>query len=283
MAERITLWVPSKDRGLQLEALLSSIEKNAPNLFTLHVQFTHSNEAYKAGYDKLIDEYAQRYSFPQIWVQEQNLVEDLKSAVKGAKTSLFGICCDDCLYYRRQNTTVEDIEDVLDGRTVCFSARLGLNTIVQNYQTGELCVIPPHIEKVYLNGCTFLRWKYTQMGYHNNWGYPYGQDGHIFRTDFLLNLLQTTEFSSLRELESKLCLGRHKYHRLPYMASFEFSSVFSNPINSSQPGLYFDQEAHISLEELNQRFLEGERIDIGKMDLTEVRGCHSPRKLEFSI
>lgn len=281
MGSRISLWIPSKNRACQLECLLSSIAKNAPNLFNVHIQYTASSQEFWDGYLYLQEKYSPQYPFPQIWTPEQNLVEDFVTAVKRAKSTVFGLSMDDCIWYRSQNTTSDDIEDLLDGQTICFSARLGLNTVIQTQDNGELTVLPNKFDTIAINGCRFLKWNYINLNYRQNFGYPFGQDFHFYRTDLFMNIIDETPFSSLRELESKLCLDRHKYHHIPLMSSFEYSSAFSNPINGVQYGAVGLGEYTVSPEELNRKFLQGHRIDLNKLDFSDVRSCHRTTKLEF--
>ena len=114
----------SKDRACQLNLLLSSLEKNAKNIFETKVIYTSSNLEFEEGYEKLINQY------PEVkWIKESsNFKEDVLSSIQNTESDYTCFFTDDDIVYRTLNE--DDLTSKLkeDKDAFCFSTRLGLNT-----------------------------------------------------------------------------------------------------------------------------------------------------------
>ena len=136
----------------------------------------------------------------------------------------------------------------------CFSLRLGLNTTVQDpHNRASLAELPA----IRLDEDVFL-WDHTTVGL--NFGYPLSLDCHIFRTDFIFDLIKQIEFSSPNFLEGNL--QKFSKECPPVCAAANSSSVFGAPINrvqndfTNRAGLEFGMDP----KALNKEFLKGKTL-----------------------
>src|SRR5690606_507729 len=108
------------------------------------------------------------------FICEGDLREDLLELLSDEKYDLSAMITDDCLFYRSNGISYKDIEELLN-RSVCYSFRLGKNTVVQNYVTGQLTPLPKFHE---YKG--HLYWDFRNMHPLMNFGYFYTQDGGVY-------------------------------------------------------------------------------------------------------
>ena len=67
----ITAIIFSKDRAVQLDFQLTSLNRHSGGIFDIYVLYEYSNPDFKNGYEKLISKY------PSLnWVQEKNFQEN---------------------------------------------------------------------------------------------------------------------------------------------------------------------------------------------------------------
>jgi len=157
-----------------------------------------------------------------------------------------------------------------------FSNRLGHNTYVQNPHNRNEQVIWPQTAMI---DQSFTYWDWTRVPGHTNFGYPMSVDGNVFRIKQLLPLVQELEFTQPNEFEGRLVGLAHKLPKS--MACCETSCVVGLPVNRVQDVCQnrAGEEHGISASELNQRFLDGERIKLDKMDFSNVVGAHQEIEL----
>lgn len=245
----------SKNRAMQLDALLKTIKKYAP-FFTVHVLYTYENEEYYRAYEILKAEYTE-VSFHKETIIKHN-VQELLSIT----SEYMAFLCDDDLYFSMQEP-VELPSDVL-----CYSPRLGLNT--------TYCYIYDK-EQVYTGNRRGdqLLWEYSEAQY--DFSYPFSVDGHIFRTADMRELISSIEFTNPHHLENNLAQQVH--FRKKIQASLH-SSLVGVPHNKVHQVFDF-RSAGGSAAKLNQLFLEGHRIDPFSMDYTNVYSVH--QELPYKI
>jgi len=135
MSSKMLTIVFSKDRAAQLDLFLWSFLQNF-HVGGLCIIYTYSNEEFKKGYELLYHKYI-AFSTISWQLQKYSVKEELYTALL-RNNDIINLCTDDCVYFRKPFLKIEDIDKILDERTLCFSPRLGLNTIVQDYKTGQL-------------------------------------------------------------------------------------------------------------------------------------------------
>ncbi len=187
------------------------------------------------------------------------------------------------MFYRPVSNSVKDIlsHSYSGFGSFCFSFRLGLNTIVQDYRDQRKQ--PPLRTYGYSmpNG-SFIKWSWRTVNPFLNYGYPISMDGHMYRKSDLIRMTSLIKMDSLRDWESQLCTKVHKEGQWnSYMSSFDESCVVNIPVNCVQDSKLHIGKQELSNGELNDRFLKGHRLSLDKMDFSDVRGCHQEIDLEW--
>ena len=125
----------------------------------------------------------------------------------------------------------------------------------------------------------YIVWDWTRLQPHTNFAYPFSVDGHIYKTEQVLQML-TYDFDTPNGLEGS---GKFDVDLPPFMACFDQSVVVNSPVNivgssANSAGKKYGME----LEELNDLFLSGHAIDLDSMDFSDVRGCHQEIQYQFN-
>lgn len=238
---------------MQLDAFLASVSLHARELFSsLTVLYGPTSDSFEEAYTTLESDY------PDVrWVREASFRNDLLGLIGDADLTVFHT--DDDLYFR--NCAPFDVRD----DEVCFSLRLGLNTSYSYTLDVEQRLL----------GATAVgdrvAWDWRSQG-PGELSYPLAVNGHVFRTPEVREWLGLTQFTNPNLLESAL-QNRNPDIR-PRMASFRHSVVVSIPANLVNETNVNRHGNFASVEELNNRFLSGEKIDFRAMDFSTVRACH---------
>jgi hypothetical protein len=123
------------------------------------------------------------------------------------------------------------------------------------------------------------RWR----GAQGDFGYPMSLDGHIFRASDILPLIESRNFSTPNSLEEMLMTQARQIGR-PLMASYPHSCLVGVPVNRVQSAVpNRNGETHpYTVQDLNERYLRGERIDLHALDFSDIRGAHQELPLVLS-
>lgn len=251
----------SRDRPMQLDLLLTSLEQNAPGIFDVTVISHTRQEVFQEGYAIC----AQEHSEVRFMV-EDGLTYQVRSLALGPELVTF--FTDDDVLYRPLASIPDLYED-----WICFSLRLGDNT---TYCYPLDCEQPRP-------AASFdhpVIWAWEQ--YEGDFGYPMSLDGHVFRGQDLLPILHTRHFSNPNWLEEILTRDAKTIGR-PLMACFHESRLVGLPlnrVNETTPNRNGDTHPY-SVQELNDRYLSGERIDLTALDFSDIRGAHQEIPLVF--
>lgn len=268
------LLIFSKDRPPQLNLLLDSIETNCKQLFPkIKVLYKASDSKFKKGYNKCIS------LFDNIeFVEEKNFYKDTLDLLNTEeKLSIF--MTDDDIVYRQTSILEEDIEDLFYNHGVAsFSMRLGSNTYIQNYHTGEYTIFPESYN-LYKH---FILWNWIEVPLHMNFGYICSVDGHWFMTSELLEMVKNMKDAKQpNDFECKLINERNI---LPTaMACLQYSILVNTPNNRVQEFCKnkAGERYGASQEELNKIYLAGHKLSLDLLDTTNICGCHQELKLRF--
>ena len=280
---RIAAFIFSKDRACQLRLLLESFSVNCPNLFRPLVLFKASSPKFQAGYDLLSRE-KMCEKLDVKWIPERKSLYDHFLQVLDYvhnRGDIFAIFTDDCVFYRKCDVPAVQIttEGMLD-KVFCHSFRLGLNTQRQDYvrNTWQEPLRPSEIEY-----CPpFVRWQWKLRDKDTNYGYVSGQDGCTYRASDYLDLVKDWNFGTFRNLEGSLSNARRDQIKRPYLSSFAQSCVINIPTNSVQADPTLSgTKFHCDIETLNDKYLDGEVIDLKAFDFSNVLGCHEEHEYKF--
>lgn len=305
MEKNTTVLVFSKNRAMQLDALLRS--------YLLHCQDSHRSKIivlydttsshYHKQYDRLKEIYQEsvcfklqkkfrkdvltiispqqqgikkwiniyRYSFPH-WLNGL-----LSARVEISPDQYILFLVDDTVFIR--DFYLEDIISVLESQreVIGFSLRLGDNTTYCYPMQTEQCL--PDFT-LYRDNVYIFNWYSSNLDF----GYPFELSSSLYRSEMIMNYLLQLPFWNPNSLEAKMAAGAWQFQiKYPYMACYQKSVAFSIPVNKVQnefPNRYGVDYSH-SIEELSQRFDEGEIIDIEKLNGFVPKACHQEVELSF--
>jgi hypothetical protein len=243
----------SRDRAMQLDAFLQSVELYIPSLFDeLVVIYRATDESFRAGYERL------REDRPEAtWVAETSFRDDLL-ALRGDERLLV-FHTDDDVYFR----PVGEFE--LGEDEVCFSLRLGLNTTYSYPLDTDEALREARV----FGDRVSWSWRLQDLG---SYRYPLSVNGHVFRAAEAHVWLARTDYSNPNELEA--ALQELSSQVRPQMASFTHSAAVSIPANVVNETYANRHGSMHDVHELNERFLAGERIDVAAMSFDRIDACH---------
>jgi hypothetical protein len=147
---------------------------------------------------------------------------------------------------------------LFDSNAACFSMRLS-PSVTHCFATDEPSP-PPEISLG----------SFDWTGRTGDWGYPMSVEGHIFRTNDLLPLIMSKNFTNPCILEAVLAADPI---RKPLMYCCEQSSMINIPLNKVAWG-WNNPHGDVSAEWLNNEFLSGKRIDMEPYVGYKNTACH---------
>jgi hypothetical protein len=243
----------SRDRAFQLDAFLESVRRYArPLLDMTTVVFRTTSAEHAQAYDLL------RRDWRDVAFREQaDFRTDVIGSIGGKPFTVFHT--DDDLYFR----TVEHV--YLYDDLACFSFRLGLNT-TYCYPLDLVEAVEPTAM-----GSDWIEWRWRDHG-PGAFGYPLALNGHVFRTPDIVRWLDTAAFADPNQLEVALQTALREIP--PLMASFRESRLVNVPANLVNETFANRHAGAHTIDELNARFLRGERLDLEAMDFTGIEAAH---------
>jgi len=270
----ITLIIFSKDRPLQLDLSLNSIQKNFIDCNQKIVIYNNS-EAYTEAHEILKSEHQD----VEFWQQGRSLFEDVFQAVSSADNDYVCFFTDDNIFYSKFQ--IRDFDFWFE--EVCtLSLRMGEN-VTERLFDGR--IIPDPSEVIYsIDEYDLLGWPKTFHRYGSYWSYSLSVDGHVFKRDDIVQMMD------------ELCLldSRYKWHQTPnqletalqrfwatspnLMVSPKKSVVVNSPNNRVQNTHYHNlsgnEYEHLP-EDLLDRYLLGARINLELLDFNDIKCPHT--------
>lgn len=238
----ITAIVFSRNRAMQLDALLTSMELFTPGVFDVTVSYRYDSEEFEQGYKTVQREHPSAFL-----VKRCHLKADILKLLEHARANV-AFFTDDDVFYRK----ISEREMKIPSDCLCFSPRLGLNTnycypMNRDQKVGEL-----------------------------DFKYPWSIDGHVYRREAIVKrFLETGHFDTPNDLESSL--QDRIDHKINWLEQSCLVNIPHNIVQSQYPNRNGGQ----SFKDLNRRFLAGERIDLTAMDFSNVRAAHQEISYRF--
>jgi hypothetical protein len=159
-----------------------------------------------------------------------------------------------------------------------FSLRLGKNTNY-SYMLKSEQIVPPFEDGG--NGTLLYQWPSAQYDFN----YPIEISSSIYRIWQIMPLLAAIPFHNPTSLEGEMASRSHWFTRkFPYLLCFETSVAFCNPINivqTSAPGNRGGNTYYYSVNDLSEKFENGERVDVTAYNGFIPNGCHQEVPLHF--
>ncbi len=153
-----------------------------------------------------------------------------------------------------------------DPRVLCCSLRLDPNK--------DYCyALDAPMEPPALSPEMTFEWR----GRFGDWGYPMSADGHVFRTEQIVPLLERLDYFNPNSLEEQLSQNPLD---LPLMACVDPSTIVNVPDNRVQdtaPNRHAGNDA----QRLAVAFVSGRRLDLAPFEGLVTREVHHVMPLEF--
>lgn len=261
----------SKNRACQLNLLLDSLKANAPLLFDkIHVLYKTENEDYSNGYNKLIEKYNSIN-----YLKETDFRKDLFKLIDD-DIEATTLMVDDAVIFRTIFARKIDIIEPVVDDFIIFSLRLGKNCNYSHpanlyYELGEHEVTGEYMSFDYTK---------QQVG---DFRYPLSTDGHIYNTKLLKDLLIEIPFVNPNTLEAYLQRFVLTNAIPKTIKCFIESKLVSIPVNlvndtfKNRHGLEFG----MSEKELNNKYINGQKIELSSLDFSGINGPHKEIKYKF--
>lgn len=210
----------SKDRAMQLHALLSSYFHFVSNTAPIHVLYTCSSPAHQASYDEL----AEMFSSKSVnFIKEVGFKDQLITILGSIRTSKMLFMTDDALFI-----DAFDLEEFtrFDTRNTVPSLSKGYD-LTYCFAFDKMQDLPDFLTLSDLSK-TELAWHWKSASDSPDWAYPLSVDGSLFSTYEILQIIKATDFKAPNSLESNLqeylplfinrlgiCYNKVKYVNVP--------------------------------------------------------------------
>lgn len=260
----INLLIFSKDRPMQLQATIDSVEIYTRGFFNnIDVLYLATDNKYQKGYQIL----KERKPYINL-IKQTDFEKNIKESFKMDFTCM---TADDDIIFSEFNKGL--LRMFNNPEVCCFSLRLGKN-IDYCYSNNK-----PNKIKNYKEDGEFMYWDWKEE--ELDFAYPLSVVSHIFRTDFIKGLTDKISFKNPNTYEAELQTLIDEC--APKIASFKQSKMFGVPANSvndswtNRNGL----QHNYSTESLIDMYLDGQIIDIKTIKPEEIHSAQ--QEVEYSF
>lgn len=247
----------SKDRALQLHALLSSYLEKVVSPVPLHILYHTSTSEHQLSYEKLKEMFSNKFSFMK-QSSNSSFRDNLLTILDSVSAEKTFFLVDDVLFI--ENFDMSDFAK-FDTDKVVPSLRMGLNlkkcyTVQKEQQLPELITCAGRDEdKIF--------WKWNQGVY--DWSYPLSVDGHFFSTQEIKTITNLIHFSAPNTYEDQLQKFR-RFFLFRKGVGYKKSKIVNIPCNKVQ------QENKNIYGNIHQDYLLEQWINGYQMDYRSLYG-----------
>ncbi len=261
--KRLEIIVFSKDRPIQLYALIESYFYNSKVTNPITVIYKCSHEGFTKAYHEIENEFSDIR-----FIEEDNFRDVLIRTVEQLDASRLLFLVDDIIFTREFNTLSFNKYDL---KKMVPSLRLGEN-IVYSY-THQKNILQP---KLKTNGL-HVEWNWIKL--NSYWSYPLSVDGHIFDRNEMLFMLKRINFKAPNSLEDALQIFSKALYKRKGV-SYKNSVLVNIPWNLVQTEIVNLHE-NVSTEELLRHWNDGNKIDISFFQNIDNSSCHQSYNLQL--
>jgi hypothetical protein len=253
----------SKNRPMQLHALLSSFKEFAINYKSLNVLYKYDEE-YFDSLQLLKSQFADVK-----FIEETNFKNQVEDFLSHGDFCSFLV--DDIIF--KDSSDMNQIASLLKNnpQLLCFSLRLGLH-LKSCYMVNKAQKIPSGA----VHGDIFVwDWRHGEF----DWGYPLSVDGHIFRTSDMRNLTSAIQFGNPNQFEDAL---QRVVHRLEsnLCSCFQRSKIVNVPMNRVQDE-YKNRNIGVDAPSLLRMWNDGLRISFKDIIDISNESVHQEIQINF--
>ncbi len=259
----------SKDRPIQLHALLTSYIQFASPLMPVQVLYYASGEAESRAYDELKILTAE---YEISFCKETNFRIDLIKTLQRVKASKLFFMVDDMFF--KSSVDLSKFA-IIDTRQYVPSLRMGKH-LSYSYTTQKNQELPTFTEGNYPG---MLSWDWSQGKL--DWNYPLSVDGHLFDTKEITTIISNLDFKAPNSLEAALQVMQPLFVTRKGLC-FNKSIVINNPCNKVQ----VENEniaGDYSAKQLLKSWQEGMAIDYSQASEMQNTSAHQEIALKFKM
>lgn len=257
-----TCIVFSRNRALQLEALLRSIEKYRNSSFDVIIQYSCSS-AHRNSYDELIEQFKSYIHFT--FVEEKTFSLTLKEIIKSIKTHYLFFLVDDQVF-----VSPFDIEEILATMTKksIFSLRLGRSIT-------DFGIFERKLEPQYSIKGNFLEWSWKLNKDQKDWGYQFSVDGTVYNSIDVLRGVMSIPFKAPNSFEDNMnsvCVFRTDNKGISYLQPVVINLI----INASRQEKEYEhfESGEYSTDDMLKLWCSGKRFSLEKISSISFSSTH---------
>ncbi|WP_114778919.1 hypothetical protein [Botryobacter ruber] len=265
----VSIIIFSKDRAIQLHALLSSFFELVTGQATIRVLYTVSDAAHGHAYEQVA---ALFRNHPVTFEKENSFRKDLLKLLDTINTEKLFFLVDDIVF-----TEPFDLTEFVKFNPDYFvpTLRLGLN-LNFSYTLQQRQPLPSFRTHM-AAGSEWLMWQWKDGAL--DWGYPLSVDGHLFRTAEIKIIIQNCQFRAPNSLEEALQDYMPVYAERLGIACKK-SLIMNIPCNKVQ--LENNNIAgNLSSQELLLQWQAGFQLDFRKLRHFKNTSAHQEVELTF--
>lgn len=259
----------SKDRPLQLAALLASYAELVKDPPPLHVVYRASDERYRAAYEEALRTTAAPLGEV---VAERRFRDDLLALLDRMTATRVFFLVDDIVFVRPV-----DLAPLLalDPARYVPSLRLAPH-LTRCYTHAKAQPVPAFLDGA-APGEGLLAWRWRDGAL--DWSYPLSVDGHLFSTAEIRLLAHGTRFVAPNSFEG--ALQEHREHFLDRLGvCFRESRIVNVPVNKVQ-GEFENRFGNVDAATLLEVWRSGRRLDHRRLYGLVNESAHQELELAF--
>ena len=266
---KLEMVIFSKDRALQLHALLASMFEHVSGSYSVRVLYCASTDEHLKAYQDVAD---LMLGGPAIeWCREDDFQQDLIKVLRAGKSDRVCFLVDDIVFIRPVDF------DSLSGAILdqgILSLRLGRG--IDFCYTKQKPMKQPALSKVRgEEGLLQFSWGEGQY----DWAYPLSVDGHVFPRHEMIVAVESLDYRAPNSFEGALQLLNSLYSKRSGYC-FELPRILNIPLNRVQDEKH-NISADVSPEYLLEKWNEGMMMDY--MSLAGVTTCSVHQELDVKF
>ncbi len=255
----------SKNRAMQLQALLNSYIKNVANYCPLIILYKATNERSKKAYEDLKREF-KTYSI--IFLEEKNFYSQVNNWLSTAQSDRIFFMTDDAVFLDSFDLKLALFFNPLD---TILSLTKGYD-LIYCFTHDTMQELPHFTKKTILNGNSFNFWKWNSIPGSPDWSYPISVDGNFFLREEMLKMVNNISFNNPNSFEASLQVFCKLFDKREGVC-FDKVKLINVPCNVVQKEFKNRSTCLFSVEELQNLWDKGQRInidDFNKIDAVDA-------------
>lgn len=252
----------SRDRALQLEALIRSIETYSKSSFKVIIQYSCSSN-HRKSYNDLIEQFKlnKRYTF----IEEQSFSSELKDVIKSIKTQYVFFLVDDQVFVRPFD--LEEVVKIMTNKSF-FSLRLGLSIT-------DFGIFERELEPKYAINGKFLEWSWKLNKDQKDWGYQFSVDGTVYKSIDVLRGAMSIPFKAPNSFEDNMnsvCMFRSDNKGISYLQPVVINLI----VNASRQEKEYEhfESGEYSTDDMLKLWCSGIRFSLEKISSIVFSSTH---------